>query len=248
MTLAQWMAAAGVFAVGVLASALIGVLVNRLLGRLLPDTERGARQRRSAARGAFAVVLGLAIAAAISVLAPRLFADIPSQVVAFLPNLAVAVLLLGLGAVLSTLVEQLVTAAFNRIGVPNAGAVGRVTYWIIFGLAIILASDQLGIKTAALQRLLLVVLLVAGTATALAVGMGGTRLAGSVIAGRYVEERFAVGDRIEVEQWRGTISNVGLASTALELDDGDSVEVPHSYLLERPVRRLSAPGASAAQR
>lgn len=240
-TLAQWIAAAGVLAIGVLAAIVIAAVVSRLLGRVLPDTERGARQRRSAARGAFAVVLLLGLAGAVSVLAPRLFAGIPSQVVAFLPNLAVAVLLLGLGAVLATLVEQLVTAAFDRIGVPNAGVIGKVTYWIIFGLAIILAADQLGIQTAALQRLLLVVLLVAGAATALAVGMGGTRLASSVIAGRYVEERFAVGDRIEVEQWRGTITNVGLASTAIELEDGDSVEVPHGYLLDRPVRRLSQP-------
>jgi small-conductance mechanosensitive channel len=246
MRMSELIAALAVLAVGVLIAVVAAAVVGRLLKQMLPDNERGRNQRRTATRGTFAIVLLLALAGALSVLAPRLFADIPRQVLGYLPNLAVALLLLGMGAVFATLVEQLVAAAFERVGVPNAAVLAKVAYWIIFGLAIILAADQLGVQTAALQRLLLVVLLVAGVATALAVGMGGTRLAGSVIAGRYVEERFHVGDRIEVEDLRGTIRNVGLASTSLETDNGDTIEVPHSYLLDRPVRRFAAAPASGS--
>ena len=237
----ELIAALAVLAVGALVAVLAGALVGRLLKRSLPDNERGRRQRRTGARATFAVVLMLALAGALSVLAPRLFADIPRQVLGYLPNLAVGLLLLGLGAVFATLVEQLVTAALERVGVPNASVIAKVVYWIIFGLAIILAADQMGIQTAALQRLLLVVLLIVGVATALAIGLGGNRLAGSVIAGRYVEDRFQVGDRIEVEQLRGTITDVGLASTAIETDDGDAIEIPHTFLLEHPVRRFASP-------
>jgi small-conductance mechanosensitive channel len=250
MRMSDVIAALAVLAVGALIAVVAAAVVGRLLKKMLPDTERAKKQRRTATRGTFAIMLLLGLAGALSVLAPRLFADIPRQVLGYLPNLVVALLLVGMGAVFATLVEQLVAAAFERIGVPSAQLLAKVTYWIIFGLAIILAADQLGIQTAALQRLLLVVLLVAGVATALAVGVGGTGLAGSVIAGRYVEERFRVGDRIEVEQLRGIITDVGLASTSIETDNGDTIEIPHSYVLERPVRRLAnepaSPGSASA--
>lgn len=232
--------AGGVLAAGVVLAFVARFVVRRTLKRLLADTEHSERQRRSAGRGTFVLVLAVAIAAAISVLAPQLFSDIPSRVLTYLPNVLVAVLLLWLGAVLGNLVEQLVAASLSRVGVPNSGPFGKAAYWIILGLAIILSADQLGVQTQALQRLLLVALIVAGSATALAVGFGGRALAGTVIAGRYVEERFSVGERIAVGEYEGTISDIGLASTAVDVGDGETVEIPHTYLLDRPVRRLAA--------
>lgn len=67
-------------------------------------------------------------------------------------------------------------------------------------------------------------------------------LAGSVIAGRYVEDRFATGERIAAGDYEGTIIDIGLSSTALQLSDGNTVELPHPYLLERPVRRIADVG------
>lgn len=238
MTSTELISAVVVLAVGVALAFVARVVVARVLSRVLPDSERSQRQVRGAARGAFVLVLLLTVAVAVSVLAPRLFADIPSRVLAYLPNLLVALLLLWLGSVLASLVEQLVAGSLRRIGVPNSGVLAKIAYWIVLGLAIILAADQLGVQTAALQRLLLVALLVAGATAALAAGLGGRALAGTVIAGRYVEERFSAGDHIAVGEYEGTIVDIGLASTALDLGDGDTVEIPHAYLLERPVRRF----------
>lgn len=244
MTMDQWIAAGAVLAGGIVLAFLARLLVSRLLRRLLDDSDRSRKQRRSAARGAFVFVVLLAIAACASVLAPQLFAEIPSRVLGYLPNVAIALVLLWIGAVLANLVEQLVGAAFERIGLPNAGALAKVAYWVILGLAIMLAADQVGVQTAALQRMLLVALVVVGAAVALAVGFGGRELAATVIAGRYVEERFGVGERVAVGEYTGRIADIGLASTALELDDGDTVEIPHAYLLDRPVRRIGTDAAT----
>ena len=245
MTTTVLLSAAAVLAIGVALAFVARLIVSRLLGRLLGDGERSERQRRSAARAAFAFVLVVAVAVALGVLAPQLFADIPSRVVSYLPKVLVAVILLWLGAVLANVVEQLVASSLQRVGVPNVTPLAKVAYWVVLGLAIMLAADQLGVQTAALQRLLLVVLVVAGAATALAVGFGGRALAGTVIAGRYVEERFSAGERIAVGDYEGTITDIGLASTALDLGRGETVEIPHAYLLERPVRRLGADGGTA---
>lgn len=231
--------AAGVLVVGVLVAVLVRYAVSRLLRRLLPDSARSTQQRRSAARGAFVFMLVLAVAAAVSVFAPSLFSDLPSRVLAFLPKAAVALVLLWAGAVLAGVVEQLVTASLERLGLSSPGVVAKAAYWLVMGLALLLAADQVGVETQALQRLLIVVLAVVGVAAALALGIGGRTLAGTVIAGRYVEDRFAEGDRIAVEEYAGTIVEIGLASVSVETEGRDRIEIPHAWLLERPVRRLA---------
>lgn len=238
MTPTLLISAGVVLVVGIVLAVVAQVVVTRLLERVLSDGEHSERQRRTAARGVALFVVLVTVAAVVSVLAPELFADIPARLLSYLPNVLVALLLLWLGMVLATMVQRLVDVGLSSVGVPNSGTLAKVVFWLVLGLAIILAADQLGIETAALQRLLLVVLVIAGFAAALAVGLGGRTLAGSVIAGRYVEDRFAAGERIAVGDYEGTIVDIGLSSTTLELSDGDVVELPHPYLLERPVRRI----------
>jgi small-conductance mechanosensitive channel len=161
-------------------------------------------------------------------------------VLRFLPRLGVALVLLWLGVVGAGLLRQLVEAGLSGIQVAQAAVFGRIAYWVVLGLAILMAGDQLGVETGVLQAALSIVLLVAGVAVAVAVGLGGRALAGNVIAGRYVDDRFTVGEQIEVEDWKGTIVEVGLASVTISDSQGELVEIPHGYLLTRPVRRSGA--------
>lgn len=226
----------GVLVAGVIVALVGRLVVDRLLRRLLPEDERGRRQRRSAARGVFVFLLVLTAAAAVSVVAPTLFADVPVQVLGFLPKLGVALVLVWLGAVAATLLGQLTRGTLRRLQVTGAELVAKAVYWTVLGLAILLAADQLGVETAAAQRLVFVSLALAGAAAALAVGLGGTALAGNVVAGRYVDDRFRVGERIEVGDYSGEVVEVGIASVSVAEQDGTTVEIPHSYLLDRPVR------------
>ncbi|HZA83356.1 MAG TPA: mechanosensitive ion channel domain-containing protein [Actinomycetes bacterium] len=232
--------AAAVLAVGVVLAVVARVVVARLLARLLPgDPDRSRRQVQGAARGAMWFLIVVAVIVASSLLAPQLLADIPAQVLRFLPRLGVALVILWVGAVVANLLRQVVEASLASIQVARAGVIGRITYWVVLGLAILMAADQLGVQTRVVQTVLFLLLLVAGVAVALAVGLGGRALAGNVIAGRYVDDRFTVGERIEVEDWKGTIVEVGLASVTISDGQGELVELPHGYLLTRPVRRSS---------
>jgi small-conductance mechanosensitive channel len=233
--------AAAVLAVGVALAFVARALVTRLLGRLLPgDESRARKQIRGAARGVMWFLIAAAVVVATSLLAPHLLADIPAQVLRFLPRLGVALVILWVGAVVAGLLRQVVEASLASIQVAQAAVIGRIAYWVVLGLAILMAADQLGVETGVLQTALFILLLIAGVAVAIAVGLGGRALAGNVIAGRYVDDRFTVGERIEVDEWRGTIVEVGLASVTISDSQGELVEIPHGYLLTRPVRRSGA--------
>ena len=230
--------AAAVLAVGLVLAFVARAVVARQLGRLLPgDEARTRRQVRGAARGVMWFLIAVAVIVATSLLAPNLLSDIPAQVLRFLPRLGVALVMLWVGAVVANLLRQVVEAGLAGIGVAQAPVIGRIAYWVILGLAILMAADQLGIETAVLQTALFILLLIAGVAVAIAVGLGGRTLAGNVIAGRYVDDRFTVGEQIEVDDWKGTIIEVGLASVTISDSQGELVEIPNGYLLSRPVRR-----------
>jgi small-conductance mechanosensitive channel len=230
--------AAAVLAVGVALALVARVVAARLLIRVLPgDQGRASRQVRSAARGVMWFLIAVAVIVAASLLAPQLLTDIPAQVLRFLPRLGVALVVVWVGAVVAGLLRQLVEASLTGIQVARAGVIGRIAYGVVLGLAILMAADQLGVETGVLQTALFILLLIAGVAVAIAVGLGGRTLAGNVIAGRYVDDRFTVGEQIEVDAWKGTIVEVGLASVTISDSQGELVEIPHGYLLTRPVRR-----------
>jgi small-conductance mechanosensitive channel len=230
--------AAAVLVAGLILAFVARALVIRLLARVLPAREgRPSPQVRSAGRGVLWFLVLVSVVVATSLLAPDLLADIPAQVLRFLPRLGVALVILWVGAVMANLLRQVVEASLTSIQVTQAGVIGRIAYWVVLGLAILMAADQLGVQTGVLQTALFIMLLVAGVAVALAVGLGGRALAGNVIAGRYVDDRFTVGEQIEVDEWKGTITQVGLASVTIADGQGELIEIPHGYLLTRPVRR-----------
>jgi small-conductance mechanosensitive channel len=230
--------AAAVLAVGLALAFVARAVVVRLLARALPERDgRPSPQARSAGRGVLWFLVLASVVVAASLLAPDLLADVPAQVLRFLPRLGVALVILWVGAVAAGLLGQVAEASLRGVGVPRARLLGRVVYWVVLGLAVLMAADQLGVETGVLQAALFLLLLTAGVTVAIAVGLGGRALAGNVIAGRYVDDRFTVGERIEVEDWKGTIVEVGLASVTISDSQGELVEIPHGYLLTRPVRR-----------
>jgi small-conductance mechanosensitive channel len=230
--------AAAVLAVGLALAFVARAVVVRLLARALPERDgRPSPQARSAGRGVLWFLVLASVVVAASLLAPDLLADVPAQVLRFLPRLGVALVILWVGAVAAGLLGQVAEASLRGVGVPRARLLGRVVYWVVLGLAVLMAADQLGVETGVLQAALFLLLLTAGVTVAIAVGLGGRALAGNVIAGRYVDDRFTVGERIEVEDWKGTIVEVGLASVTISDAQGELVEIPHGYLLTRPVRR-----------
>jgi small-conductance mechanosensitive channel len=230
--------AAAVLAAGVILALVARAVVTRLLTRLLPGDDAGVRKQvRGAARGVMWFLIAVAVIVAASLLAPHLLADIPAQVLRFLPRLGVALVILWVGAVVANLLRQVVEASLAGIQVAQAAVIGRIAYWVVLGLAMLMAADQLGVETGVLQTALFILLLITGVTVAIAAGLGGRALAGNVIAGRYVDDRFTVGEQIEVDEWKGTIVEVGLASVTISDSQGELVEIPHGYLLTRPVRR-----------
>jgi hypothetical protein len=103
--------------------------------------------------------------------------NILNELIAYIPNVFVAILVLFLGALAGTVVADLVrgATASARIGNPNVFA--TIARWAIIGFASLIALEQLQIAPALLNELFGGIVAAAALAFALAFGLGGQDMA-----------------------------------------------------------------------
>ena len=240
---------------GALLLLLVGVLLARLVGRLV----RGALQRlgvdsagerigagdvleRAGLGRSLSRVLGQAIRigltlvvlfAALSLLGLQFLSESLNAAVLYLPNVLIAALLLLAGVVLGGLARERVDRVTWQMDLPvPLGAAVQIGVVAVFGIT---AAAQLGVSTATLVALLMIVLAAVGATFALAFGLGGREVARELSAGRYLRGAYATGQTITVGELRGEIVSIDTAATVLRTGDDETVRVPNNLLLRSVV-------------
>ena len=98
---------------------------------------------------------------------------IVSQVLAFIPNLLVAILILGVFSWLASTAKALVTGGMESAGLPNAVTVGTLTFVAVLAFGIVAAADQIGVAQTLINTLFMGVVGGLALAFGLAFGLGG---------------------------------------------------------------------------
>ena len=97
---------------------------------------------------------------------------IVNQILAFVPNLLVAVLILAAFSWLASLARKLVTAALEPT-MPNAKTIGVLAYGATFGFGVLAAATQIGVAATLLNILFIGIVGALALAFGLAFGLGG---------------------------------------------------------------------------
>lgn len=108
--------------------------------------------------------------------------DLVTRVVAYLPNVVVAVVIVIVGAVVADLIARVVDSTASTIGVKTASAAADVARWAVIVFVILAALLQLGIAVTIIDRLVTGVVVAAALAAGLAFGLGGQDTAREAIA------------------------------------------------------------------
>jgi hypothetical protein len=103
------------------------------------------------------------------------------QVVNYIPQVIVAVLILMVAVVVASALQKVVVASAKAGHVKSAELLGRVTKWAIWIFAILTALVTLGVATALIQMILTSVFYGAALALGLAFGLGGKEVASRLI-------------------------------------------------------------------
>lgn len=177
---------------------------------------------------ALAVVVAAVSALGIGGLEPAL-----NELLLYVPRIVAAIVLVAVGILVGELIGRWVGRLATQLGL--GGSLARAASWVVVGVFVLTALDQLGVPTEVVVVLGAILLAVAGLTAALAFGLGGRELAHELSAGRYVTSSYGLGDRIEVDAVRGAIVAFEPLVVVVHAEDGRLVRVPNGMLLRSVV-------------
>lgn len=175
--------------VGFLVILLIGWIIARVVAKIVDKVlervgfdrlvERGGVERMLSrskydasdilAKLAYYAILLITLQLGFGVFGPNPVSDLINGIVAWLPRLAVAILIVCIAGAIAHAVSELVTNALG--GLSYGPMIGRIATVFIWGIGIIAALNQIGVATAVTTPVLIAVLATLGGI--LVVGVGG---------------------------------------------------------------------------
>ncbi len=99
--------------------------------------------------------------------------NILNQIIAYIPNVFVAILILLIGAFVATIAADVVRGGASSARLGNASLLANIVRYAILGFVALIALEQLGIAPALLNILFTAVVGAAALAAGLAFGLGG---------------------------------------------------------------------------
>ena len=237
---------------GALALLVIGLLLAKLIGRILRKALEAADLDDASARlgidrhlsqaglpSSLSQVLGstarialslVVIFAALSLLGLRFLSESLNAGVLLIPSVLLAAALVLAGLVLGGIARQRVDRLTFQLDLPVS--LGQITQVLVVSVFAITAAAQIAVSTAIL--LVLVAILLAGAVSMLAIafGLGGQSVARELSGGRHARSAFKVGDEISVEGVRGRVAAIESMATVVETGAQEKVRVPNRFLVE----------------
>lgn len=215
----SWWLAAAFIAAGLVVGTCTAITARRLLDR--PSRRPALRQAaRPVSAFLFWILVAAGLVAAVASASPDTLEPIPSDLLAWLPRLGVAGLILIAGYVVAAAVATGVARTAAHATGTSQPFLESVTRAAVLAAASVLALTQLGVDTTILN--ILVAAVAFGVALALAgiAVTGGRDIARSVAAGKAISEHLRLGDRITIGEHTGTLEQL-TATHAIIATDAD---------------------------
>lgn len=103
--------------------------------------------------------------------------NILNSIIAYIPNVFVAIIVLFLGTLLATFVADIVRGAMGSTSIGNPNVFANIARWAIIGFAALIALEQLNIAPSLMNILFTAIIGALAIAFGLAFGLGGQETA-----------------------------------------------------------------------
>jgi hypothetical protein len=187
----------------------------------------------------FWLLMAVFVMAAFQILGLEAVTQAMQQVVAYIPKLLVATIVVVVGLLLATFLRGVVATSADRVGLTYAEHLANGVYYVLFVMTFMAALGQLGIEFELLNRLILIAFAGIALGFGLAFGLGGRDVMGGILAGYYLRQRLQSGDQVSVAGFEGTVREVGPVATVIETEDGGLLHrhsIPNGKMLSEAVR------------
>jgi hypothetical protein len=244
MTILDWILVASFLAGGIVLGNILGRITNHYLsGESQPEPIRDAAKPLSSLVMYGFVIAGLM--AALGIVQPDALAEIPKDLIAFLPRVLTAAIIVIGANVVTSFVQAALRPMMGRSSARVQRQVNMAVKALIVGMATVLAVTQIGIDTTIINIVLGALFFGLAASMTLLVGLGGQAVAKEVASSRAVRRLVSEGDQVSVGLITGTV--IAVRPTAVEVRDstGATMLIPSSHFVGDTltvIRTQSDPG------
>lgn len=194
------------------------VLNNQLRQSLLNvDLEGSAR---FISKTIFWIILFITVMSCIHILQLDFLTQWFGAVLAYVPNVLAAVIIIFVGIIVGRLAGDLISSATTRTGLANGKYIGRLVRYLIIFIAIIIVINQLGVDITFLTSLITIIVSALLFGAALAFGLGARTSISNILGAYYARKTFSLGDKIEMGDIKGVIVKIDDHAVVLETKTG----------------------------
>jgi hypothetical protein len=179
------------------------------------------------------------VTAAFNILGLQTVSAAMERIVAYIPNLLVATVVVVVGLLVASFLRGVVATSADRVGINYAENLANGVYYVLALMTFIGAFDQLNIEFGLLKEMILIAFGGLALGFGLAFGLGGREVMGGILAGYYTRQRLHTGDRVHVAGMEGTVREVGPVATVIETEEDGLLNrhsVPNTRMLSEAVR------------
>ena len=131
----------------------------------------------------------IALVVAFDALGLPAVSDVLRQLLLWLPNVIVALVVLVIGGLLASALGNVVRGAAAKSALGNPDVLAKVASGLVWAFAIVVAVNQIGIATALVNTLFMAVVGAVALALGLAFGLGGRETAAEIVRNWYQKGR-----------------------------------------------------------
>lgn len=219
--------------VGVIISKIVAGIIKRLLGKIGVDrlgeklSEIDIVQQSNVSikissvlsKFIYYILLLFFMIASAEALGMPAISNLVSDIINFIPNLIVAIIMLILGLLVAEALKNIVLTALKSLGIPSANMISSFIFYFILITVFVSALRQAAVETEFLETNLSI--LIAGIVFAFAIGYGlaSKDLLKNIISSFYNKGRLSVGDRISLDDVSGEIIEIDNTTVTIRSND-----------------------------
>lgn len=129
----------------------------------------------------------IALVVAFDALGLPAVSEVLRQLLLWLPNVIVALVVLVIGGLAARALSNVVRGAATKAGLTNADFLAKVASVVVWAFAVVVAVNQLGIATALVNTLFMAIVGAVALAIGLAFGLGGRDTAAKIVSTWYAK-------------------------------------------------------------
>ena len=227
-------------------------LVESLLLRLFPSFvfKSDIKFRQSyidaISKIVFWFVLLFFVAASANSLGLDMVSNWVQQLLLYLPRLAVGILIIIGGYLISNAIKLMVVSATESAGMKQALWIGRSAQFVVFFTAIVIGVEQLGINIQFFTELFIIISAILLSGFSLAFAFGAKYLVANIIGAQQANKFYQLGDEISIADIEGVLVEIKGTMLVIESQQGRML-IPASLVMQH-IARIKSPSSTGSSK